>query len=123
VCATEHAHAHAPHSQHGEAVAAGELVDGSPAPSSSRSSSSSSSRARAPAPALQPAAEGQRALWCADSVAARGGLVPHLLVVKVDGSRGPLGDVAVSGELSRREAGLRPSIWVRASRSWDEHGL
>lgn len=40
-----------------------------------------------------------RILSCTASVAARGGLVPHALTVKTDGSRGALADIAVSGEV------------------------
>ncbi|MEW5318490.1 MAG: hypothetical protein WDW38_009708 [Sanguina aurantia] len=65
---------------------------GQPASSSSRPSSS--------APAVAPPATSSapvRLLSCAVSVAARGGLQPHEVRVKVDGGRGALGDVAVSG--------------------------
>ncbi|KAF5835957.1 hypothetical protein DUNSADRAFT_6622 [Dunaliella salina] len=61
--------------------------------SNSRSAGSSSDGHKAPARS----GADSRALWCADSVAARGGLVPHPIVVKVDGGRGPLADIAVSG--------------------------
>jgi len=65
--------------------------------STSSSSSNISSSDGDRTPAGRRSAADSRALWCADSVAARGGLVPHPIVVKVDGGRGPLADIAVSG--------------------------
>ncbi|KAL6757450.1 hypothetical protein V8C86DRAFT_1669624 [Haematococcus lacustris] len=55
-------------------------------------SSSSSSPADA-----ESSSPGAKVLLCGGSVAARGGLVPHTLRIKVDGSRRPLADVCISG--------------------------
>lgn len=62
-----------------------------------------------------------RALVCSQSVAARGGLVPHVFVVKggIPGAKGALADIAISGvpgwvavhcPFSKRDISLR--VWV-----------
>lgn len=97
---TRHAPPSKPHTQDPSTSHDPSLPSTSPPLPSASQPASSSSRPSSSAPAVAPPATSSapvRLLSCAVSVAARGGLQPHEVRVKVDGGRGALGDVAVSG--------------------------